>query len=966
MSILRQFARISVSTLFFTMLGTVAVADDTEIFFTDVDAVVKPNVMLILDASGSMTSNKIDGETRLAVMKEATKNLLDDISDANVGLMYFGGNEGGYFKAAVKPMDDTHRTFLKSKVDELSGGGNTPLSESLFEAMRYYQGEDYFIRSSSVDGVMEDGKYNSPIKYECQPNNVVLLTDGEPTYDDNHLSYADEYRWINGDWRVWRTKPYMDDVIGSCTDNCLDEIADYMWSEDMLSDMDGDQNVVTHTVGFQTSQTLLENAALKGNGSYVQADDSASLEAAFSDLFDEVLAQSTTFSAPGIAVNTFDRLNHLDSLYFAVFQPAATPQWAGNLKRYKLGVKEDPDTGEKTAVILDQDDDEATDPSTGFFKDGARSWWSPSADGKNVQEGGAASQHNANNVSREVYTYLGSDPDLTGGENEISGDNIANLPKNLFGDDTMSDADHAELIDWIRGADVDGDDPTQSRNFISDPLHSVPHLIVYGGTEADPDTAIYFGDNQGFIHGINGATGETYFSFMPQEFLANQAVLKEGSTSEPKRYGMDGKVTSWVHDDDNDGHIDDGDDHAYIYAGMRRGGKGYYALDVTAPASPSLLWKIQGGVAGSDFEELGQTWSTPAKSKIKISNKEYEVLVFGGGYDTNQDSVDIRREDTRDTVGRALYIVDAETGDLLWWAGPKDSGADLEIDEMHYSIPSAPKILDVTGNGWIDQIYIGDTGGQVFRFDVTNEEKVADLVTGGRIADFAEDNDETAIRRFYHAPDLFGMKVGGKRYLGLIIGSGYQAHPLNETIDDRIYMMRMPDVTSPPLNADDEAEYTAITEDDLYDATDNLIQQGNETEKAGAAEALSTSKGWYIRLERDGEKVLSTSQTINNEVFITTYEPTPSENPCTPAAGTSRLYHLSVVDGRAIENYFTYDNREPDDLTQEDREVELSTIGLPPDPQRMRVDDTDIVCVGAECRTVDSITGVVETYWYED
>jgi type IV pilus assembly protein PilY1 len=164
-------------------------------------------------------------------------------------------------------------------------------------------------------------------------------------------------------------------------------------------------------------------------------------------------------------------------------------------------------------------------------------------------------------------------------------------------------------------------------------------------------------------------------------------------------------------------------------------------------------------------------------------------------------------------------------------------------------------------------------------------------------------------------------------------------------------MLRMPDVTSPPVDDDGVVDYTALTEASLYDATENLIQQGDSDERVAAAESLGAASGWYIRLTNKGEKVLSTSQTINNEIFFTTYEPTPSTNPCVPAAGTSRLY-----DGVGAD----------DELTAEDRLVELNTIGLPPNPQRMRVDDTDIVCVGAECRTVDSVTGVVETYWYEE
>ena len=960
------------SAAYFTMAGTAALADDTEIFFTDADGVVKPNIMFILDVSGSMGTADVNGETRLRVMKDVTKDLFNDMADVNVGLMVFGGNEGGYFKSAVSPIEDKRAALIDS-VEALSAGGNTPLSETLFQSMRYFQGEDYFIRywdepyqddngnwvADVPPGVYEDGKHKSPIKYECQPNSVVLLTDGEPTQDTNHEA---DFEAVLGE--------------GACVDNCLDEIAGYMWQNDMIppaNDPDdnfrGDQRISTYTVGFKTDQTLLGEAARKGNGSYFKAENAASLESAFDDLFTDVMARSTTFAAPGIAVNTFDRLNHLDSLYFAVFQPDTVPLWAGNLKRYRLGVETDDVTGEKEAVILDVDGNEAVDPSTGFFSDVARSWWSPEADGKEVAAGGAASQHQDTNSNRKVYTYLGSNRvDLTDVQNHVVPSNNG-ITATMLGDSTMSDTDRSALINWTRGMDVDDSDgdgsAVDSRKFISDPLHSVPHLIVYGGTADSPTTAVFFGDNQGFIHGISGESGNTHFSFIPEELFPNQAKLKANREGEARSYGMDGTIVSWVYDDDFDGQIDDGDDHAYIYSGMRRGGSNYYGLDVTNPDSPSFLWKIEGGVTGGDFEEVGQTWSTPVKTKVKISNSEYEVLIFSGGYDTNQDNVDVR---TPDTIGRAVYIVDAETGSRLWWAGPTGSGANLELANLDYSIPSAPKVIDVTGDGRANQIYVGDMGGQIFRFDITNGNRADDLVTGGRIADLAGSGTANA-RRFYHAPDIFGIKVGGARYLGLAIGSGYQAHPLNEAIDDRFYMLRMPDVTAPPVDADGVVAYTALTEASLYNATANVIQDGTtEADRAAAAEALGDAAGWYISLGNSGEKVLSTSQTINNEIFFTTYEPTPSTNPCVPAAGTSRLYHVSALDSRAVVNYDESDGDggTDDELTAADRFVELNTIGLPPNPQRMRVDDTDIVCVGAECRTVDSVTGVVETYWFEE
>ena len=927
-------------------LGTsAAIADDTEIFFTDADKIVKPNILFILDKSGSMSNSGGDGNTRLEVVQNVMSDLLDDMEDVNVGAMYFGGNEGGYFLSAIKPISDVRAT-LKTAIDELSPGGNTPLAETTFEAMRYFQGGSTFIRDSSVTGVMTGDKYDSPIEYECQPNNIILLTDGQPTSDENH-------------------EDTMEATIGECSGNCLDEVADYMYDNDMSSEHAGSQSVRTYTVGFQTDQTLLSNTATNGGGQYLKANDAASLKTAFKAAFNDILANSATFVSPGIAVNTFDRLNHLDALYFALFEPSKGARWPGNLKRYKLDIQTDANTGKSEAVIVGEDGEAAVDPNSGYFKDSAQSWWGNVKDGKVVTIGGASAQHEDPNSNRKVYSNLVSNKSLTNSANAIAVNNN-NLTKALFGNASMPDAEFSDLIKWTRGQDLDDSDndgsTTDSRKFIADPLHSVPHLLVYGGSENAPDTAVFFGDNQGFIHGIDGETGKTHFSFMPSDLLKKQVSLKQNSVAAEKVYGMDSSILSWVHDENNDGNITSGvGDFAYIYAGMRRGGSNYYALDVTNPDQPGFLWSIRGGQANTNFSEMGQTWSKPAKTKVTIGNKLYDVLIFGGGYDADQDDFTVR---TADDSGRALYIVDAKTGARLWWAGPTGSGANLELASLKYSIPSAPKILDLTGDGMVNQIYVGDMGGQILRFDVTNTNSASNLVTGGVIAELAVDSSTGGNRRFYHAPDLFGLKFGGTRYLGLVIGSGFQAHPLNKDIDDRIYMMRLPDVSAPPLDSDGNVAYTPISEADLYDATENLVQQGDEDQRNAAAAAIGSASGWYIRLTNSGEKVLSSSQTVNNEVFVTTYEPTPSTNPCIPSAGKSRLYHISVLDGRAVVNYDQIG--EVDELTRQDREVDLKTIGLPADPQRMRVDDTDVVCVGTECMTVDSLRGVVETYWYEE
>jgi type IV pilus assembly protein PilY1 len=951
------------STVYFSMAGMAAMADDTEIFFTEKGATVKPNIMFILDTSGSMVNNSVvtDGvsQTRLKVMQDATTGLIDELTGVNVGLMSFGGSDGAYFEAPVAELEtQAQKDALKATVNALTGSGGTPLSEALFESMRYYQGTTPFVRSTSstggqVSGVRDGDVFDSPIEYSCQPNYAVLLTDGEPTNDTNKQST------IEG-------------VVGTCTDNCLDEVADYMFTEDMIpsasdpsDSFPGQQKIRTYTVGFELDSTLLSSTATKGGGQFVRADNTAELKAAFLKIIDDVNAKSTTYAAPGVAVNTFDRLNHLNMLYYALFQSDKGAIWNGNLKRYKLAIETDPDTGESEAVIVDVNGNAAIDQATGFFKDTSKSWWSLVVDGPNVKEGGAASVLPSNTSERKVFSNLQSNQaDLSNSSNAIvtSNTNLTCADFGGCGTDTLAD-----IISWTRGVDVndaDGDsDLTETRNFLADPLHSVPQLVIYDATATPQDISIFYGDNQGYIHAVNGNSGESHFSFMPRELLKNQPALMNSSEESSKIYGMDGTIAQWVYDKDRDGVLEalDGD-FARIYGGMRRGGKSYYGLDVTDRTSPEFLWRITGGSASTNFKELGQSWSKPVKTKVKIANKLSEVLIFSGGYDVNQDSVDVR---TSDSIGRALYIVDAETGNRLWWAGPTGSGANLELADMKYSIPASPKVLDINGDGLADQAYVGDMGGQIFRFDFTNGNKLTEFATAGRIANLAG-GDAANNRRFYHSPDLFGIKIGGARYLGLSIGSGYQASPLDKVIDDRIYMLRIPDVSSAPVDPTDGTTvlYNTITESNLYDATDNLIQQGTNDEPDVAAKTLAGQQGWYIRLENDGEKVLSSSTTVNEEVFVTTYEPKVSSDPCLPPTGTSRLYHMSVVDARAVINYDGQGTIEA--LTKPDRYVELSTAGLPPSPQRMRVEDTDVICVGTECRTIDTVSGVVETFWYED
>ena len=218
-------------------------------------------------------------------------------------------------------------------------------------------------------------------------------------------------------------------------------------------------------------------------------------------------------------------------------------------------------------------------------------------------------------------------------------------------------------------------------------------------------------------------------------------------------------------------------------------------------------------------------------------------------------------------------------------------------------------------------------------------------------------------RRFYYPPDIALAVDSGDRYLSVSIGSGYRAHPLDTAIEDRFYMIKQFSTHAAP------SSYTTLTEKDLYDATANLINQGDTTQKAAAELALSNSasgkkEGWYLRMENSGEKVLAGSATIQNQVVFTTYEPTPSSGgTCNATQGTSRAYLVSLFDASPM-----LDIDGNGSTNAADRVIQLQIGSIPATPTVIdTLDSKPTVWVGPErLDQVDTDVEAVRTYWIEE
>ena len=964
-------------------------------------------------------------KTRLEQVKRAVEILVRGNTQVDIGLMVFDTTSSPTTDAwtggsVIHPVLDvaTSRSDFFSALEELQPRAGTQLSETYYEALMYYGGKAVTFAEHNDPAVDEaamehDGDlYSSPITGECDRNVIVVLSDGSPTADDVSVERQKllSSSFDAGSCSTAPTGSFGDDNLDvfldttdnlrvSTVDNCLDELAGWAYNNDVAvistnSAHDGVQKIITHTIGFELepqegaseeeiaaikgAEKLLKDTAKRGGGKDYMAAVQSELIDVFNKITADTLEINSTFSSPAVSVNAFNRSTHLDDLYFTLFEPAMTNRWNGNLKKYKLDFETDAVTKKVTPFIADKLGNKAVDPDTGLFVEESISFWSAEIDGEEVIEGGAASVLTA---TRNVYTFTGtyaantngvyqpSDGTLIAQSNAVDPTN-ASLTDALLG--TTLQADIVEgstyretVIDWASGLDALGEfggEATDQRPQMGDPLHAEPALVQYGETAGAADLVAYVATNDGYLHAFDVNTGLEIFSFIPQELLTNLPELMENNRAD-KTYGLDGSVVAWVNDVNKDGTISGAGEHVYLYIGMRRGGNNIYSLDVTNRNEPKLRWVIKGG--SGDYTELGQTWSSVNVEKIKDGGAEKTVLIFGGGYDTAQDGAAVR---TPDSAGRAVYIADAETGVHLWSAG-KDGV--LATEDMEYSIPARIKPLDINGDGFIDRLYAADTGGQVFRYDIdnTNAELLRNSITGGKIIDIAG-ADAIDNRRFYYPPDVALVDAPDGKYHALLLSSGYRAHPLNDVIHDRIYMIKDRS-TGLAKNYD----MAALTEADLHNVTANLAggdsgAQGNtgaDASRRAELAKIADAEGWYIDLEDEdnpgswiGEKGLAEALIIEGVAMVSTYTPNikTTTDICGPNEGLGKVFFLDILDATPAF---------PSNVdVRQDRQIKLVRGGIPPSPGGIITKGGEpTICVGTECQAADLGMGVRKTYWYE-
>ncbi|WP_027016851.1 pilus assembly protein [Comamonas composti] len=257
---------------------------------------------------------------------------------------------------------------------------------------------------------------------------------------------------------------------------------------------------------------------------------------------------------------------------------------------------------------------------------------------------------------------------------------------------------------------------------------------------------IYVGGNDGMLHGFSAADGSEKIAYVPRGVIPSLHKLTDPQYDDMHQHFVDGSPMTG--DVDLGTGVQAPDDPLYsssyapdwrtmLVGALGAGGKGYFVLDVTDPASFSKnsvrLDRTRGSSeAAPNCEQNGLT-STQKAACVKAVEEDRDIghitaqpvldeanpmrttqitrmnnnrwaAVMGNGYNsTNQRPV--------------LLIQYLDNNELLRIAATNDApGQDLAADNGL----SAPRLVDLNGDGRPDIAYAGDNLGNLWKFDLTD------------------------------------------------------------------------------------------------------------------------------------------------------------------------------------------------------------------------------------------------------
>ena len=251
------------------------------------------------------------------------------------------------------------------------------------------------------------------------------------------------------------------------------------------------------------------------------------------------------------------------------------------------------------------------------------------------------------------------------------------------------------------------------------------------------------------------------------------------------------------------------------------------------------------------------------------------VAIFGGALHPSfvPAGVEVNPTDTT-TRGRALYIVNVETGATLYKAtqGKNDAGD----TKLFAPMPAPPAVADVDDDGYLDVAYIGDLNGRMWRVDLS-QPVCPSCGTPTPVPFLLYDaitvSPVTVQPIFYDAGIIF-VSGGAPPTLGVAFGTGNRADLVsgNGTQTNRFILVYDIGGTT------------------TFHATDLVNLPPGCTTPCGPG--TPTSSGYFLDFEHHDEKAVSTVFSTLGNLAVLTSKPQQRANPCDPKGGILPLQFL--------------------------------------------------------------------------
>lgn len=788
---------------------------------------------------------------------------------ARLGLMTFTTDSSGstnqinirnqiqYTAPNSPPFTPSYQNIWTSVTQRAYASGGTPTAQALHSAQTFF-----------------NTAYNP--SQVCRPNFAVLITDGEDTKGGisgapTGNGYAPDY-YCGGSFnpdgkscgqtgQVARNNAVIQEAANLLSFNPTVKLFTVGVG---ISDTTAPKNVMREVLRRAAEQANAQASpsqytaigasgdnTSRGAGRAFFATDADSLSYALRVAFHQMSLGTYSFTAPTVASVRMTDRNYVYKASFAPDSPPAT-FWKGSLQAGTINT------------------------------DNTISWlW----DADNVLKGTSPSNRRIytsdNTWTRRDFTTAYITPTMLAIDNNSARDNVVNYVRGVGHDN------NAKLGDIFHSKPVVVGPPSQ---FYFDAGYStaVGGDNSFVSLKSQRKRVIYVGTNDGMLHAFLGGTfasgsydagtGEEMFGYVPYNLLENlQNFLPEDLTSHGYYVDSSPRVADvWI-DNNSNGTKETFEWRTVLISGFRKGGYGYFALDVTDPPTgtdftnyPKVLWEY------TDSVNVGETWSEPFIGKVKVTDgsttRDRWVAIFGGGVGTGN-------------VGRSLVVLDIATGHALKTFTSANGIANV--------IPASPTaILDA--NGYIKFVYVADLAGSVYKFNLWNAATVSSFSVNPSSPPTVTGTQWTVNKIFlpvsggqpvYHRVEP-GAISETSRYL--FFGTGNQESPISDGGTGKFYAIM------------DTDSSTSLIQESVSGTLANL------TGNLGTGTVTATGNGWFVNLAsvtnstantvdtntHTAEKVLSDPVIFFNNVYFTTFTPNPSD-PCN-GGGIARVYGINM------------------------------------------------------------------------